>query len=48
VMERDPVTSATPLLNGVVVQQHTPAGGFHQLLADGNMVIFSHRTLHVQ
>src|SRR6266446_5096422 len=28
VMESDIVTTATPLLNGVVVQQHTPTGGF--------------------
>jgi len=28
VMESDPVTTATPLLNGVVVQQQIPAGGF--------------------
>src|SRR6267154_1306612 len=39
VMERDPVTSATPLLNGVVVQQHTPAGGFTNSSLNGNMVI---------
>jgi len=39
VMERDPVTSATPLLNGVVVQQHTPTGGFTNSSLNGNMVI---------
>src|SRR5260221_1277011 len=38
-MERDPVTSATPLLNGVVVQQHTPTGGFTNSSLNGNMVI---------
>ncbi|HEV2195113.1 MAG TPA: hypothetical protein VGR55_06005 [Candidatus Acidoferrum sp.] len=40
VMESDPVTTATPLLNGVVVQQHTPAGGFTNASLDGNMVIY--------
>jgi hypothetical protein len=28
VMESDPVTTAAPLLNGVVVHQQIPAGGF--------------------
>jgi hypothetical protein len=27
-MEIDPVTIATPLLNGVVLQQQSPVGGF--------------------
>jgi hypothetical protein len=39
VMESDPVTTATPLLNGMVVQQHTPAGGFTNASLNGNMVI---------
>jgi hypothetical protein len=39
VMESDPVTTATPLLNGVVVQQHIPAGGFSNASLNGNMVI---------
>ena len=39
VMESDPVTPATPLLNGVVVQQHIPAGGFSNASLNGNMVI---------
>jgi len=40
VMESDVVTTATPLLNGVVVQQHTPAGGFTNASLNGNMVIY--------
>src|SRR5260370_10458318 len=40
VMESDPVTMATPLLNGVVVQQHIPAGGFTNASLNGNMVIY--------
>jgi hypothetical protein len=39
VMESDVVTSATPLLNGVVVQQQIPAGGFSNASLNGNMVI---------
>jgi hypothetical protein len=39
-MENDAVTTATPLLNGVVVQQQTPAGGFTNTSLDGNMVIY--------
>jgi hypothetical protein len=39
VMASDPVTTATPLLNGVVVQQHVPAGGFTNVSLNGNMVI---------
>jgi hypothetical protein len=39
-MERDAVTTATPLLNGVVVQQHSPAGGFSNASLNGNMVIY--------
>jgi len=40
VMESDAVTTATPLLNGVVVQQLTPAGGFSNSSLNGNMVIY--------
>jgi len=39
VMESDVVTTATPLLNGVVVQQQIPAGGFSNASLNGNMVI---------
>jgi len=39
VMESDPVTTATPLLNGVVVQQQIPAGGFTNASLNGNLVI---------
>ncbi len=39
VMESDAVTTATPLLNGVVVQQQIPAGGFTNASLNGNMVI---------
>lgn len=38
-MENDTVTTATPLLNGAVVQQQTPAGGFTNSSLNGNMVI---------
>ena len=40
IMESDAVTTATPLLSGVVVQQQTPAGGFSNFSLNGNMVIF--------
>ena len=40
VMESDTVTAATPLLNGVVVQQQIPAGGFTNAALNGNMVIY--------
>jgi hypothetical protein len=40
VMESDPVTTATPLLTGVVVQQHSPAGGFSTASLSGNLVIY--------
>jgi hypothetical protein len=40
VMENDMVTTATPLLNGAVVQQQTPPGGFTNSSLDGNMVIY--------
>jgi hypothetical protein len=39
-MERDAVTTATPLLSGVVVQQQTPSGGFTNASLNGNMVIY--------
>src|SRR5207249_9191050 len=39
-MERDTVTTATPLLSGVVVQQQTPSGGFSDASLNGNMVIY--------
>jgi hypothetical protein len=39
-MERDTVTASTPLLNGTVVQQQTPAGGFSNASLNGNMVIY--------
>ncbi len=39
VMESDIVTTATPLLNGAVVQQQIPAGGFSNASLNGNMVI---------
>src|SRR5258708_5497647 len=39
-METDAVTTATPLLNGVVVQQRIPAGGFSNASLNGNMVIY--------
>jgi len=38
-MENDAVTTATPLLNGAVVQQQTPTGGFTSSSLNGNMVI---------
>jgi len=39
-MERDMVTSSTPLLNGVVLRQQTPTGGFSNASLNGNMVIY--------
>jgi hypothetical protein len=39
VMESDLVSTATPLVSGVVVQQHTPAGGFTNASLNGNTVI---------
>ena len=39
-MERDAVTTATPLLNGVVVQQQIPSGGFSNTSLNGNIVIY--------
>ena len=40
VMESDAVSITTPLLNGVVVQQQIPAGGFSNASLNGNMVIY--------
>lgn len=39
VMESDQVTTATPLLDGVVVQQQVPSGGFNNASLSGNLVI---------
>ncbi len=39
-MESDTVSNTTPLLNGVVVQQQTPAGGFSNASLNGDMVIY--------
>lgn len=39
-MARDTVTPATPLLNGTVVRQQTPAGGFTNASLNGNAVIY--------
>lgn len=39
-MERDTVTTATPLLHGVVMQQQTPSGGFTDASLNSNMVIY--------
>ena len=39
-LESDAVTNATPLLNGVVVQQQIPAAGFSNSSLNGNMVIY--------
>jgi trimeric autotransporter adhesin len=38
-MESDAVTTATPLLNGVVQQQQIPSGGFSNASLSGNTVI---------
>jgi hypothetical protein len=40
VMEVDAVTVATPLLNGVFLQQQTPVGGFSNAALNGSMVMF--------
>ena len=40
VMESDTVTSTTPLLNGALVKQQIPAGGFSNASLNGNMVIY--------
>ncbi len=39
-MERDTVTTSTPLLNGVVLRQQGPAGGFSNASLYGNTVIY--------
>ena len=39
-METDAVTIATPLLNGVVLQQQSPTGGFSSASLSGGMVIY--------
>jgi hypothetical protein len=39
-MERDAVSSSTPLLNGVVLQQQSAAGGFSNATLNGNMVTY--------
>jgi hypothetical protein len=39
VMESDQVSTATPLLNGVVVQQQIPTGGFTAASLNGNFVV---------
>jgi len=39
-MERDTVTTSTPLLNGVVLRQQGPAGGFSNASLNGNTVIY--------
>ena len=39
-MENDAVTTTTPLLNGAVMQQQTPTGGFTTSSLNGNMVIY--------
>lgn len=39
-MESDTVSTATPLLNGVMLQQQVPAGGFSNASLTGNSVIY--------
>src|SRR5215470_7241689 len=39
-MESDAVSTATPLLNGVMVQQQVPTGGFAKGSLNGNIVIY--------
>ena len=39
-METDVVTQVTPLLNGVLLQQQTPIGGFTNSSLNGSMVIY--------
>jgi len=48
VMESDPVTTATPLLNGAVVRQQIPAGGFTNASLNGNLVISLNRALRLR
>ena len=40
VMERDAVTTSTPLLNGVLLRQQAPAGGFSNASLNGKMIIY--------
>jgi len=40
IMEMDSVSTSAPLLNGVVLQQQSPAGGFSNASLNGNMVIY--------
>src|SRR5438093_9491254 len=40
VMERDTVTTSSPLLNGIVLRQQSPAGGFSNASLNGRMVIY--------
>jgi len=40
VMESDAVATSTPLLNGVVLQQQSVAGGFSNVSLNGGMVIY--------
>src|SRR5258707_4808110 len=39
-MESDTVTTATSLVNGTVVRQQIPGGGFSNTSLNGNMVIY--------
>src|SRR5260370_8821898 len=39
-MEIDAVTTVTPLLNGVALQQQSPIGGFSNASLNGGMVIY--------
>ena len=39
-MGTDPVSASTPLLNGVVLRQQIPAGGFSNAALNGGMVIY--------
>jgi hypothetical protein len=39
-MESDAVSSLTPLLNGTVLQQQTPVGGFSSTALNGNTVMY--------
>src|SRR5437879_11842739 len=39
-MVSDPVSASTPLLNGVVLRQQSPGGGFSNASLNGGMVIY--------
>lgn len=39
-MEIDPVTVETPVLNGILLQQQTPVGGFSSTSLNGNTVMY--------